>query len=123
MPPPPPPRLRSRSSERGVQLTVRIRGTGRVTVAAYGLADAEHLVEKELRRRWPEAGVRVTDVARPAGGARIVEEFEVAYHLEGALAVQAASRDEAPAAAFRRARQMLSGSRYARTEWAALGVE
>lgn len=105
-----------------MQLTVRIRGTGRVVVAAYGLADAEHLVEKELRRRWPEARVEVTNVARPGGDARIVEEFEVAYRLEGALTVEAATRDDAPKAAFRRARELLEGSRYARTEWESRGV-
>ncbi|HET8655142.1 MAG TPA: hypothetical protein VFL93_06480 [Longimicrobiaceae bacterium] len=101
-----------------VERTVRVRGRGRVEVAAYGLADAEHLVEKELGRLWPEARVWVTEVARAGGAARIVEEFTVSYGLEADVAVPAESPDEAPGAAFRHARSLVAGSRYARTEWA-----
>ena len=51
---------------------VAVRGTGRVELPAYGLADAEHQVEKELRALWPGATVEVTDVARTDPAARIV---------------------------------------------------
>jgi hypothetical protein len=100
-----------------VERTVRVRGRGRVEVAAYGVADAEYLVEKELGRLWPDAQVWVTEVARADGSDRIVEELAVTYGLEADVAVAVASPDDAPGAAFRHARGLLAGSRYARTEW------
>jgi hypothetical protein len=99
-----------------VRCTVAVRGRGRVQVAAYGVADAEHLVEKELTRLWPGARVRIERISR-AGGSRIVEEFEVSYLLEGEQQVVAATPAGAPAAAFRHLRSLLSGSRYRKTEW------
>src|SRR5690606_25145945 len=71
-PPTPPGRGRRR-----VRLSVPLRGTGRVEVAAYGVADAEHLVQTELERLWPGARVRVPEVRRTGEEPRIVEEFEV----------------------------------------------
>ena len=99
-----------------MRFRVRIRGRGRVQIPAYGVADAEHLVEKELRRLWPQAQVRVGNISR-AGDQRIVEEFAVGYLVEGALEVYAPKAEEAPGAAFRQARGMLAGGRYRRTEW------
>lgn len=104
-----------------MRFRVRARGRGKVEVAAYGIADAEHLVEKELRRLWPEARVTVARIDR-AGAPRIVEEFAVRYLLEGTLDVEAESAAEAPAAAFRRMRELLSQSRYRRAEWEAVEV-
>ena len=43
-----------------------VRGAGRVELAAYGLADAEHQVEKELRALWPDAVVELTTTLCPA---------------------------------------------------------
>ena len=94
-----------------------VRGRGRVQLPAYGIADAEHRVEKELSRLWPDALVQVIDVSRGEGGARIVEEFTVTYLLSGTLRVEAATVAVAPAAAFRRARERLADSRFLRTEW------
>jgi hypothetical protein len=100
-----------------VEYEVPVRGRGRVQLPAYGIADAEHRVEKELSRLWPAALVQVLDVARAEGGVRIVEEFSVTYLLSGTLRVEAATAAVAPAAAFRRARELLADSRFLRTEW------
>lgn len=96
--------------------TVRVRGRGRVEVAAYGLADAEHRVEKELARLWPEAHVEVLEVRRPQGEPRIVEEFEVSYRVTAVVSVEAPSRESAPSEAFRLVRGRLQGSRFQRME-------
>lgn len=104
-----------------MEVEVLLRGRARVEVAAFGLADAEHLVEKELVRLWPAARVRVLDVRR-GEAARIVEEFTVSYRLEAVLRVTADRREEAPSTAFRRARRLLAGTRYQRTKWEAVEV-
>lgn len=98
---------------------VALNGRGRVEVAAYGVADAEHLLERELGRLWPEARLRVTDIERVGEESRIAEEFRVSYRLECSVAVRAASPDAARREAFRRARERLAASRYWRTEWEA----
>lgn len=95
---------------------VVLAGSGRVAVIAYGLADAEHRVQKELARLWPEARVEITEVLRPEGGQRIAEEFHVGYRLGATLRVHAATAEAAGREALRQARQRLGGSRYARTE-------
>lgn len=104
-----------------MRLRVRVRGRGRVEIAAFGVADAEHQVEKELHRLWPEAQVRIGDISRAEGG-RIVEEFAVGYLLEGALEVTAPNPEEAPRAAFRQLRTLLAEGRYGRTEWEVVGI-
>ena len=102
-----------------MRFRVRLRGRGKVEVAAYGIADAEHLVEKELRRLWPDARVTVARIDR-SGAPRIVEEFAVRYLLEGTLEVEADSAAEAPAVGFRRMREVVAQSRYRRAEWEAV---
>ncbi len=101
--------------------SVPVSGSGRVTVAAYGVADAEHLVEKEIGQAWPEARVQVTQIVRAGEGMRIAEEFQVSYQLHCTLAVDAPSPDQARGEAFRRARERLAGTRYWRTAWEAKG--
>jgi hypothetical protein len=96
---------------------VALKGGGRVELAAYGVADAEHQVEKELRAAWPEAKVEVLDVARAGAAGRIVEEFAVRYRLRGTLAVDAESPAEARRAALRELRGRFAGTRHARIEW------
>ncbi|HET7321069.1 MAG TPA: hypothetical protein VFI96_01120 [Longimicrobiaceae bacterium] len=96
---------------------MRVRGRGRVEVAGYGVADAEHLVEKELGTLWPEARIAVLDVARTDPESRIVEEFAVSFTVEGVLRVEGETEEDAARAAFRQARQKLAGSRYERVEW------
>lgn len=96
---------------------VRVRGEGRVVVAGYGVADAEHRVEKELGRLWPGARVSIRDVARSDDRERIVEEFEVGFRLEGEVQAEAESAERAVREAFREARTRLEGSRYWKTSW------
>jgi hypothetical protein len=88
-----------------------------VTLAGYGLADAEHRVEKEVRAIWPECAVQVLDVARPPGSDRIVEEFAVRYRLRGTVEVEAETPAAARAAALRLLRERFAGTRYARVAW------
>lgn len=95
---------------------VPVRGRGRATVAAFGVADAEHLVEKEIGRAIPGSAVTITTVARPEDR-RLVEEFTVEYHVSAVFEVEAESHEKAAGAAFRRARHLLSGTRYHLTEW------
>jgi hypothetical protein len=95
---------------------VPIRGRGAVRLPAFGLADAEHRVEKELRALLPGARVTVTSILRVEPEPRIVEEFSAEYLLELAVPVPADAEDPR-AEAFRTARTPLHGTRYAATEW------
>jgi hypothetical protein len=105
-----------------VRHTIALRGTGRVELAAYGLADAEHQVEKELRALLPDAAVDVLDVARTDEQSRIVEEFRVRYRVRAAVPVEADSADDARKAALRRLRERFAGSRFERIAWEAEGA-
>ena len=84
---------------------VAVRGTARVELAAYGVADAEHQVEAELRAAWPEARVDLVEVARTLPEPRIVEEFAVRYRIRGTVSVDAEREEDARRAAFRTLRQ------------------
>lgn len=97
--------------------TVRASGRGRVELPAYGLADAEHQVEKELLRAWPEARVEVTDVGRSEGAGRIVEEFVVAYRVDTTVHPEADTAEQARREALRRLRAAFEGGRHRRIEW------
>lgn len=95
-----------------------VRGSGRVELPAYGLADAEHQVEKELRALWPDAAaVDVTDVARMDEASRIVEEFRVRYRVRGTVPVTADTDEAARKAALRMMRDRFIGSRFERITW------
>lgn len=96
--------------------SIEVRGRGRAIVAAYGLADAEHLVQKEIARAWPEARVTIVGVSR-VGRSRIVEDLEVQYVITAAVEIEEDTHEKATGAAFRRARQMLSDTRYRMTAW------
>jgi hypothetical protein len=100
-----------------VEHAVAVRGTGRVELPAYGLADAEHQVEKELRALWPDAAVEVTDVGRTDPAARIVEEFRVSYRVRGALHASGDTEAEARKAALRALRDRFARSRFERITW------
>lgn len=104
-----------------MQRAVRVRGRGRATVAAYGMADAEAQVEKELGRLWPEAVVQVEEVAR-SGAHRIVEDFEVTYAVTGVAEVEVENPNDAPGAAFRQLRSRFEPSRFAHTSWEQIGA-
>lgn len=98
-----------------------VRGTGRVELPAYGLADAEHQVEKELRALWPEAAVDVTDVSRTDPAARIVEEFRVSYRVRGTVLAPGDTEAEARKTVLRVLRDRFTGSRFERITWDVAG--
>ncbi|HEX6038272.1 MAG TPA: hypothetical protein VFZ20_09545 [Longimicrobium sp.] len=101
---------------------VPLGGMGRVELPAYGLADAEHQVEKEIRALWPDARVDVTDVSRVDEQGRIVEEFRVSYRIRTMVEVEAESLVAAGRAALRLLRERFAGSRYERVAWTVLGA-
>lgn len=96
---------------------VAVKGGGRVELPAYGLADAEHQVEKEIRAAWPGARVSIVEVARTAPGERIVEEFAIRYRVSGIVPVDVESADEARRAAVRALRERFDGTRFSRIVW------
>jgi hypothetical protein len=102
---------------------VRLVGRGRATVAAYGLADAEHRVEKEIRSRWAECSVQIAEIRRDPGTPRIAEEFEIDYRVACEVEVEATTLTDARRDAFRRARERFEGSPYWRIAWEDRGVE
>lgn len=106
-----------------MRYAVHLAGGGEAALAAYGLTDAEHRVEKELAQLWPGAHVSVAEVRRGAAEERIVEEFVVGYRLRGRLSVEAGSPEEARRQAFREGRARLAGSRYAGIRWESARVE
>lgn len=103
--------------------TVRLRGAGRVELPAYGVADAEHQIEKEIARAWPEARVEVTEIGRAAHSGRIVEEFAVGYRVQGTLEVAAHSASEARTLALRQLRQRFAPTRFGRVKWEQVEVD
>jgi len=100
-----------------VRREVAVAGTARVELAAYGVADAEHQVERELRELWPEARVDLLEVARTLPEPRIVEEFAVRYRIRGTVPVDAESEADARRAAFRALRERFAGTRHDRIAW------
>jgi len=96
---------------------VKVAGAGTVELAAYGIADAEHRVEKEIRRLIPSASVAIASVERPTDSSRIVEEFSVTYRLRLTVSIDARDDAAAASAAFRSVRESLAGTRYDRTRW------
>lgn len=101
---------------------VRVHGTGRVELAAFGLADAEHQVEKELGAAWPGCTAEVLEVARAASGPpRIVDDFVVRYRVSGTLEAPAAATTAAAARAalLRGLRERFAGTRFRHVAWTA----
>ena len=97
---------------------VAVKGGGRVELAAYGIADAEHQAEKEIRAAWPEARVSILEVARNSPGERIVEEFAIRYRVSGIVIVEEAeSAEAARRAALRQLRERFDGTRFSRVVW------
>ena len=94
-----------------------MRGGGRVELAAYGIADAEHQVEKELGEIWPGARVEIVEVARTEPAPRIVEEFAVRYRLRATVPVDVEAEGDARRAALRLLHERFAGTRYARIAW------
>jgi hypothetical protein len=84
---------------------------------AYGLADAERQVEKELQALWPDARVRVSEVTRAGEAATIVEEFAITYQLRGSVQAVAEEQAEARRDALRGLRARFEGTRFSRVRW------
>ena len=97
--------------------SVTVRGSGRVVLPAYGLADAEHQVEKELAEAWPGSRAEVLDVARTEDRPRIVEEFAIRYRVRGTVTHPAATEKEAHTAALRALRERFAGTRFGNVAW------
>lgn len=100
-------------------MALTIRGGGVAEIAAYGIADAEARIEKELKSLLPGAVVRIAEVKRVDGGERIVNDFVVRYSVQVTLPLEP---DEGLLAdawrrAFSAARQALAGSRFSMIEW------
>jgi hypothetical protein len=98
------------------RFAVEVAGSGRVELPAYGIADAEHRVEKELGALWPSALVSVVEVAG-AGTGRIVDEYAVRYRVRGRREVAAGSEEEARRTALRELRASFEASRFRRVAW------
>lgn len=100
-------------------VTYRVTGSGRAEVPAYGIADAEHQLEKELKGVDPAAGIRITQTRRTDLRQRIVEEFELSYLLTVSVVVSRdrESAEEACKAAFAAARQLVEGTRFRGVRW------
>ena len=101
-----------------MRFEVAVKGGGRAELAAYGIADAEHQAEKEIRAAWPGARVDIVEVARTSPGERIVEEFAIRYRVSGVVVVDPAeSADAARRIALRRLRERFDGTRFGRVVW------
>jgi hypothetical protein len=100
-----------------MRVEVAVQGGGRVELAAYGIADAEHQVEKELREIWPDARVDVLEVARTRPEPRIVEEFAVRYRFRATVPVEVEKEADGRRAALRLLNQRFAGTRFARIAW------
>ena len=96
---------------------VAVKGGGRVELAAYGIADAEHQAEKELRAAWPEARIAIVEMSRSGAAPRIVEEFRVHYRVSGTVSVDAETADDARRAALRTLRERFAATRFAHVVW------
>ena len=101
---------------------VRLTGIGRVELAAYGTADAEHQVEKELGRIWPDATVAILGIERE-DTPRIVENFRITYRVRLVRQVDAPLPATAGREAARAARSACAGGRYRDIEWVKVEAE
>lgn len=94
-----------------------LAGSGRVEIPAYGIADAESRVEKEIRAALPTAKVDIMEIARSDPRPRIVEEFVVSYRIRLRREAVGVDEEGARRAALRSVRRALEGTRYARMAW------
>ena len=101
----------------GGEYRVTVRGAGQVELAAFGVADAEHQVEKELLDLWPGCVAEVVDIARTDERSRIVEEFAVRYRVRGTESVAASGEPAARAVVLRSLRERFAGTRFAAVAW------
>ena len=93
-----------------------LRGSGSVEIAAYGVADAEDQVTKELSRALPGAKIELPSIHRE-GPRRIVESFTIGYQVRIEIPTEAEDRDSARRKAMSTARDALRDTRFARIAW------
>ena len=99
--------------------SVRITGRGAVELPGYGVADAEHQLEKELAAALPTAKLRVDQIRRLDAAPRIVEEFQIRFTLTATVEVDLAEDgdDKRARAAFAAGRAALEGTRFGKIAW------
>lgn len=95
----------------------KLKGSGTAEIAAYGAADAEATVQKELRRALPGATVDVRGIRRLDEEPRIVEEFLIEYLVMFQLEVTGEDETSARRSAFTRVRAGLKSTRYEKVSW------
>lgn len=100
-----------------MRFRVRLRGSGTVDIAAYGIGDAEHRVEKEITAALSDARVEIREVRRLTANSRIVEEFRLSYAVTTTLDVDAPNDSDARRQAFAAGRRALGETRFARIAW------
>ena len=100
-----------------MRFRARVRGQGTVEVPGYGVADAEHRLEKEIAALDPTATVQIREIRRVDSEARIVETFALSFAIRMELDVEEEEEGEARRKAFAAARDILKGSRYERVAW------
>jgi hypothetical protein len=94
-----------------------LHGTGSVEIPAFGVADAEARLEKELHRAAPDAIIRIDEIRRAENTPRIVETFAVTFRLVLAIQLDIDDAGSAERAAFAAVRARLRGTRFARVAW------
>ncbi len=92
-------------------------GSGVASIEAFGSADAEARLEKEVARALPGASLLIRALRRTEETPRIVEGFDAEYLLRVRIDMEGNDEEGARRAAFASARQALSGTRFARVAW------
>jgi hypothetical protein len=94
-----------------------VRGTGRLEIAAAGIADAEHQLARIVERFCPGCRLTVLEIRRALGESRIAEHFRLYYRLEMGFSIESISPVEARRTAFRHARARAEDTELKMVEW------
>jgi hypothetical protein len=106
-----------------VSCNVRLRGRGRVELAATSFDDVEHQVVKELERLFSGVAVSIEEIRRSSGGQHhIAGEFVVRFGLRVELEVLPNRAAQARHEALRLARQRLAKTRFRFISWERIDV-
>lgn len=97
--------------------SVRVSGRGAVELPGYGVADAEHRLEKELAAALPTATLRIEEIRRRDPAPRIVEEYEIRFRLTATFEVEETDEEKRVRAAFAAGREALRGTRFEKVAW------
>lgn len=99
------------------RVPVRVHGRGAVEIPGYGLADAEHRLEKELKSLLPGGTVQVQQIRRTDPEPRIVESYLISFSVVTDLEVEPSDEGKVERAAYAAARERVRSSRFERVEW------